>query len=192
MSTIAEGVKGALNTNYETKKLENELDFSDTVHNKTKLADRYYDLSRFEEARLLYESCRESFNKNNPDLIQRLIRVYFAQKDFDTVIEYSQIIRNKTEFIDSQEQIMLAWSLYNSKKIDEAKKEFIEMDGLYCNYSHRLEFAKFLNVTNEKEAASNKIAQLIDEINQMSSHEKKGKRDIFRAIKQFRTELASH
>ena len=42
---------------------------------------------------------------------------------------------------------------------------------------------------NEKEAAIDKLEQLLVEISQMNSHEKKGKRDVYKAIKNFHTEL---
>jgi hypothetical protein len=189
ISSITEGVKGAINTNYETKKLESELDFSDTIQNKTNLADKYYGLKRYGEAQQLYESCRETFNKNNPDILQKLVRIYFAQKDYNKVIEYSKIIKNKAEFIDSHENIMLAWAFFNEDKIEEAKDEFKKMDGLFCNYNNRLEYAKFLNKADKKEAAVDKVEQLLGEINQMNSQEKRGKRDVYKAIKQFHTEL---
>ena len=177
-SSITEGVKGAINTNYETKKLESKLDFSDSVQNKTNLADKYYDLKRYGEAQQLYEACRETFNKNNPEILQKLVRIYFSQKDYMRVIEYSEIIKNKSEFIDSHENIMLAWAFFNADKIKEAKEEFKKMDGLFCNYHNRLEYAKFLIKTDNKEAAVEKTKQLLEEINQMNSQEKE-KREIF-------------
>lgn len=189
VSSITESVKGAINTNYETKKLENQLDFSDTVQNKTNLADKYYDLKRYDEARQLYESCRESFNRNNPEIIQKLVRVYFALKEYNTVIEYSKIIENKTEFIDSDEHIMLAWSYYNEENEEQARQEFKQMDGLFCNYNNRLEYAKFLNLIGEKEAAIDKTEQLLSEINQMTAQEKRGKRVVYKSIRQFHSEI---
>jgi len=189
IAQVSEAVKGTINTNYETKNLEKALEFSDTVKNRTNLADKYYELGRIEDAKELYESCLEIMDRNNPEIIQKLMAVQYAQKDYKKVIELSSVVLNKQEFIDSKEHIMLAWSYHHENKSELARIEFKKMDGLFCNYVNRLEYAKFMDASGEKEEAISKAEQLISEINQMDNREKKGKRAIFSAIKKFHAEL---
>ena len=57
VETISEGIKGVVNKNYQTEKLENKLNFSDSVLNKTNLANKYMDIGEYSSAIQLYESC---------------------------------------------------------------------------------------------------------------------------------------
>ena len=63
------------------------------------------------------------------------------------------------------------------------------MDLRFSNYYHRLEYAKFLNLTHHYDASKAKCNELLDEIESMDRIERKSKRAIEKEILNFYYQL---
>jgi hypothetical protein len=182
IGVISETVKGAVNSNYRTEQLENELEFSDSILNRSNLWDAYSDSGRYEEAIELYKSCLIDFNSENVDLIKKLVHCYFQLSNFIEVVKFGSRIEDQKGFKYATERIEYAWGLYELNELKNAEKNFKGMDSRYSNYSHRTEFAKFLEVTDRKPEAIEMLEDLLNELDKMNSGELRPWRDDRRSI----------
>lgn len=189
LEAAEEGVKGLFNSNYNLQKLEKEVKYADTIENKTQLANAYTLAARYEEAIELYQSCLKGFNSDDPDLLKSLLKAYYLKEDYKSVVKMGEKLQNESHFVQSDEKIAYAWSLYFVGEKDKALKQFKEMDALFSNYKQRLEFARFLVETKEKEEAIDKLDGLLDELKHMSKSEQRMKRKIYSEIQQYRRSL---
>lgn len=183
---LTEGVKEAVNPNYTVDKLKRQADFNDSVENKMKLADTYMQKEDYLSALELYESCLNGFNKDNHNLHQRLIHCYYFLGRFDEAIESGNKIQKVREFQKSEARIAYAWSFYELEDHSNAELHFNEMNARYCNYPHRMEYAKFLKLTGNPEKGLEVLDDLDREYDQMTSGERKHIRGLSRQIDQLR------
>lgn len=182
ITKVSEGFKEVVNTNYSVQKLEKEVKFSDTITNKTNLADKYLELGRYQEAADLYESCLEGFNADNADLLRRLVKVHYLLENYGKSVAYGHQVNGNKTFSKSKEKIAYAWSLFYENEEEKAEKVFSEMDSTFTNYPHRMEFAKFLNESGKREDALSKLEELMDEYDHMEAREKRQNRAVNRDI----------
>lgn len=191
IKTVSQGVESILNTDSQLLRLEKQMEFSDTVQNKTLVADKYVELGRYLEATDLYESCLEGYNQNDPKTIQKLVKAYYLDENYEKSVSYGNKLKGNPYFLKSEDAICYAWSLYYTGKVEEAEALFSKMDVAFANYIHRMEYAKFLHELDRKEEAIAKLEESISEFDHMESHEKRNMRQTIRAIellyKEFQT-----
>jgi len=190
INIVAESVKGAVNKNYETEKLEKEVQFANTVQNKTNLADKYAADGRTAEAIELYKSCLVGFNSNDADIKMRLLECYATIEEYEKACEIGDTFTSEKMFSQSWSRIAYAWSLYHVGRIEEAESNFRATNSRYSNYPHRLEFAKFLVLIQKKEEAIQLLDTMIEEFNNMKSSERRQLSANRKAIVDYRASLA--
>ena len=183
VSDLTEGVKGLVYSNYAVEKLEKEVKYSETVTNKMNLADAYTERGRFGEAIKLYESCQKGHQSTNPDLLRKMVRVYFLTKDYNKVIELGQKLEKVKSVGDSEDKIAYAWALQLTGQTAQAEVKFKEMDAPFANFKARLEFSKFLIETNRPLEAKTRLKSIIEEHDAMDSYERSLKRDFVKEAK---------
>lgn len=173
INTLTEGVKGVMNKNYEVEKLEKEVQFSDTIQNKTRLADKYAADGRTVEAIKLYESCLVGFNSNDTGIKMSLLECYASIRNYEKACEIGDTFTSEKTFKESWSRIGYAWSLYHTGRLEDAEENFRATNSRYSNYPHRLEFAKFLASIEKKEEAIKLLDEMIEEFNNISSAERR-------------------
>lgn len=190
IENISEGIKTSFVSNYKIDKLEKELKYSDTVFNKTQLADAHFENNNIERAAELYQSCLESsIHKSDTELLLKVMKTSYMLKDYKTVIKHGKTISKLKEFQNTEEKIALAWSYHYEGDKEMAEKTFQEMDVRFSNYLHRVEYSKFLNETLKKDEGIAILEELLDEIDSMDPQERRQKKDIYRSIKSFYKQL---
>lgn len=183
ISTVTENLNQAVNTNHKIEKLEREVVFSDTIKNKTLLAEEYVKVGAYEKAIELYKFCLKGSYADDPDLLMGLIKASYLNKNYDVIIDYVKPIENEKIFQNSEERIAYAWALFNTGAHRKAEEVFQAMDHQFTNYEHRLEYANFLLQENRRNEARDLLEILIDEIEHMDRNEKINRRSVYNAIK---------
>ncbi len=107
----------------------------------------------------------------------------YLNKDYQTAIEYGVLLKEDKGFANSEERIALAWSYYETGNIEDAEHHFKAMDRRFSNYEHRLEYARYLALTENAIASKEKLKELLDEMDTMDSYEKRLKKTIRQKIK---------
>lgn len=182
INSLTEGVKGLVYSNYAVEKLEKEVKFSETITNKMNLADAYTERGRHDEAIKLYESCRNGFYENNPDLLNKLLRGYYLKKDYNKVIEFGQLLET-VKGLGEEGKIAYAWAFHFTGNTPKAEEKFKEMDGKFANFQARIEFSKFLIEIGKINNAKAILNAILEEHDAMESYEKNAKRPFARESK---------
>ena len=183
VETVTENVKETTSSNYVPPKMEQETDFVDTVANKTKLADEYTNKKKYERAIALYESCLEGFNKDDPQLLMKLLKANYLNNAYEEAVRIGEQLKPDRFFQNTTEKVAYAISLQKTGALELAEQAFKEMDIRFTNYQHRIEYGNFLLKTNRPQDAKAKFATLLEELNHMDEPEKRMKRDIFKEVK---------
>ena len=191
IKTLAEGVKGVVNSNYRIEQLEKELRFSDTVNNKVNLADAYVGVHRYEEAVQLYSSCLQGFMADDPTLRMKLLHTHYQNNDYEAAINYGLALEQEKTFKNAEERALYALALYHTGRTEDAEKVFEELDKSFTNYPQRLEYARFLFAINKTEQCKEKLAEMLAEFEHMDSMEKRLKRDTIREVRYLYNEMGN-
>lgn len=186
---IAEGLKSNFNSNHRLEKLEKELQFTDSVANKVELADEYIRIQNYGRAVELLESCLNGLYKDDPNILMKLIKANYLQSNHKEVIKYGEQVLRKQEFKNSDEKVALAWSYKEENQLEAANQQFEEIDVRFSNYKLRIEYARFQEETGNPEGALDKLEELLTEIDSMSGYEKKHKKQVYRTIRSYYSEL---
>jgi len=189
MENLKEGLKHTINSNYKIEQLERELKFSDTILNKQNLALEHTEAGNYDRAIELYESCLSGLYTNDEKSIRGLIKNYYLTNKYEAVISISEEIEDKKRFNLTKEKTAVAWSHFHLGQTEEANRVFSQMDIPFSNYDHRLEYATFLDHSNDIETALLVLERLNDEIESMDTYEKNIKRQIIKKIKNFTSSL---
>jgi len=189
IKSLEENVKAVVISNYKIEQLEKGMRFSDNFKNKVNLADEYVNVSRYDDAIPLYESCLQGFMSEDPSLRMKLLNAHFMKGDYDAAVRYGNNLKSEKTFKNSEVRVPYAWSVYETGQADLAETIFADMDKSFSNYYHRLEYCKFLLKIEKMELAKEKLSDLIEEFDHVKGPERKLNRDTFRQIKDL---YASH
>lgn len=183
ISSITEGVKTLVYNNYALDKLEKEVKYSETITNKMNLAEAYTERGRHEEAIKLYESCKNGIYQDNPELLQKLLRGYFLNKEFEKVIVIGQQLENVKSIGDMADKVGYAWALHYTGDTSKAETIFKTIDVKFLNFPARIEYAKFLVEIGKSVDAKRVLNAISEEHEGMDSYEKSAKRAVVREAK---------
>lgn len=190
VTTITEGLKQVVNTNYRLEQLERDAKFSNNAKNKILLADEYIIHGRFAEAIELYESCRIGYMVDDESLKRRLVHAFYLHKQYEKAVQLGEELVGTRDFRNTPEHISLAWAYQNMGRTAEAEKHFRDMDRTFSNYPHRFSYCEFLIATEQPEKAKEKLAELMEEVEQMKTPERRVHRDIIRNISDLQRTLS--
>jgi hypothetical protein len=189
VNSLTEGVKELVYSNYAVEKLEKEVKYSETVTNKTNLADAYTERGRYDEAIKLYESCRKGYNDSNPDLLRKLLRAYFLTKNYEKVIELGQLLESVKSVGDSEDKIAYAWALHFTGNTPKAEEKFKALDARFANFHARTEFSKFLMEIGKTADAKKVLNAIVDDYEGMDSYEKNAKKSMVKEAKRLQQSI---
>lgn len=144
------------------KRLEENLQFTDTINNRILLADAYADIGQFDRAIKLLEDCLTGLFKNDPDLNLKMAVVYHRKGDYQRSMEYLDKLKNKKDGFDNYE----AWkhSVLNLQQTaDErtVREEYKRIMERHNNYEIRHYFASYLRNKGSFEEARSFLEQII-------------------------------
>jgi hypothetical protein len=183
ISTITEGVKVLVYNNYALDKLEKEVKYSETLTNKMNLAEAYTERGRHEEAIKLYESCKKGIYNDSPELLQKLLRGYFLNKEFGKAIVIGQQLENVKSVGDMADKVGYAWALHYTGNTPKAEEIFKTIDVKFSNFPARIEYSKFLVEIGKSDDAIRILNAISEEHEGMDSYEKSAKRAVVREAK---------
>ncbi len=190
LENVGEGIKRAVNSNYDTQKIEKDVKVSDTVKNRIRLADAYLVDGRYQDALEMYESCSSGFNENDPVILMKLLKAQYFLENYNEVIRLSEKLKNEKIFQNSEEKTALAVALFRIGNLEEAEIIFKEMDARFSNYNHRIEYAKFLLQTGKNKACKGLLYSLEDEFALMDKGSKKINKEFIQKVKNLSKQIS--
>ncbi len=182
LGEISENLKSAVQTNHRVKRLQKAIEFSDTINNKTLLADEYVKLKRYDDAIQLYESCLEGYNADDKEILMRLIKAAYLSEDYEKVVHQGKKLRGDNLFRNSEEELYFAKALYHTGASDLAIEVFESLDVQYANYRQRLTYYTLLKETDVSQAKT-KLEEILAEFNHMDRKERHNYQSVFNELK---------
>jgi hypothetical protein len=170
---ISQGVKEVVNSNYRIEQLEKALRFADNVTNKINLADAYMSIGRYTDAAALYQECAQGFMADDPMLRMKILQAFFLEKNYAAAINIGRQLEGDKTFKNSEARIGFAWSTYFAGDVAEAEKIFSDLNKSFTNYPHRVEYCRFLKMTDANETLRDVLAELLEEFDHMKGPERR-------------------
>ena len=190
VSNVSEGIKGMIIEDYQVDKLLKKAKYSDTIANRTSLADEYFTRNQYREAIALYESCLVGFNKKDFVTNSSLLKAHYHLEEFEEGKKYGEAIKDHVKFKNSNEKVVYAWCLHKVGESELAEKYFKEFLVQFAYYPHRLEYARFMVEMDQKEEAKSLLNELIEEIEHLDRSVQKLHKTEFKASKALLQELS--
>ncbi len=178
------GMGNVLHPSGKIKKLEKQLQFSDTFNNRIMLADAYLSVGDTDKAIQIYETSLTGAFKENEHVLLQLITAYFKVLRYEDVIEISKKMYNNPLFLRSHNHVLYAMALAKKGNDDQAEKEFGMMKGKYSFFDARYQYGIFLMHKSRLKEAQKIFTDIVNEFSYLSSFEKRNNRTWYNWAKQ--------
>jgi len=165
-----------LNPGAQIKKLEDDLQFTDTFANKIKLADAYLAAGQTERAINLYKDSLSGAFTENEYVLAQLMTAYYEQGQYAEVITIGKKLYKLPQFARSKAHLSYALSLENTGETELAENEFKAMKGRYSYFEQRYQYGLFLTRQDRDDEASNIFSEMLNEQPHLGPVEKKTNR----------------
>lgn len=181
---VQSGVSDTFYPAGKIKKLEKQLQFSDTFNNRILLADAYLSAGDTNKAIQLYETSLTGAFTENEHVLMQLIIAYFRVGRYNDVIKITKKVYSKPMFINARQRVLYAMSLDKTGEAGLAEKEFNSMKGKYAYFEARYQYGLFLLNKNRIGEAQKIFTGIVNEFPYLSSFEKRNNREWFNNAKQ--------
>ena len=173
IDSVKSGVGSVFNPGGSIRKLEDQLRFSDTFHNRVALADGYLAAGHTEDAIALYEQSLTGVFTENEHVLKQLIVAYSYVGRYADIIPLGKKIHGSPQFAKSRVHILYAMALEHTGNNELAEKEFKTMNGRFAYFEARYQYALFLLRAGRYEEAKQVLDTIINEGGHLSSRERR-------------------
>jgi hypothetical protein len=173
IDNVKSGVGSVFNPGGGIRKLEEQLRFSDTFHNRVALADGYLAIGQTADAIALYEQSLTGVFTENEHVLKQLIVAYFNVGRYADIIPLAKKIAGSPQFAKSQVHVLYAMALEQTGKNELAEKEFKTMNGRFAYFEARYQYALFLLRAGRDEEAKQVLDNMVYEGGHLSSRERR-------------------
>lgn len=157
------------------KKLEKQLQFSDTFNNRVMLADAYLSAGDTDKAIQLYETSLTGAFKENEHVFIQLVAAYYEVQRYNDAIKVARKVYNNPAF-HTHGHVLYAMALDKIGEAKLAEEEFNKMKGKYSYFEARYQYGLFLINKNRAGEAQKIFTDVVNEFSYLSSFEKRNNR----------------
>lgn len=145
----------------DLRRLQDEVQFSNTVKNRENLADAYVAHKQYAEAMALYRECLSGQLENDAALLFKLSEAAYGQADYEAAIEALNRIRaSSPDYRPARVRLLLARSHEAAGQLDQAESTYDQALRAHGDLEIKCRFAQFL----QQQGQSDRAAILLDEI----------------------------
>ncbi|MGE0085400.1 MAG: tetratricopeptide repeat protein [Desulfococcaceae bacterium] len=143
----------------EVRRLEDELELSDSVKNRLALARGYVNAGMFDKAVTMYESCLQGIHRDDPVAVEGLCCAYFFQGNFAQTREWLLHLRQLRGGRKGDEfDLLLARCCEELGDTDAALEEYAFLEKAFTGEEARCRYALLLKKMG-KTAEAQKLFQ---------------------------------
>jgi len=148
----------------DIRRLQRELEISNSFKNKKLLADAYKETGNYDEAIPLYKSCLQGIYENDASTLEGLGFANFSKGEFLEAKKYLATLREIHGERQSQEaNLLLARTLEELGETEEALKSFRECIKNFSGDEARYRYALLLKKTGKVEEAKEIFYKILNE-----------------------------
>jgi hypothetical protein len=182
--SITSEVAPLINPGGSVRKLEQQLQFSDTFQNRMALADAYLYKGLTEKAIELYEDSLKGLFAENEYGLMQLITAYGKVGRYEDIIPLAAKVYRSPQFHPSKAHILYAEALEQTGHIELAEKEYRAMCSRFSAFEARCRHGQFLRRAGRNGEARQLFSELVQESRQLNAREKRGNRGWFELAKE--------
>lgn len=169
------------------RKLEEELQISDTIKNRQGLARGYLNAGRHQEAIDLYQSCLTGIYQDDPGMMLELSLALFLNGACAEAKETLQRLRaDNPAFRASEQQLLFARTLEQLGELDDALEEYASLAKRYSGAEAQCRYALLLKRTGQAEKARAEFNDILVFANRSPAYYRKAQRQWIRIAKENR------
>jgi hypothetical protein len=173
LNNVTSGVGSLFNPGGSVRKLEEQLRFTDTFHNRVALADAYLAVGQTNDAIALYEQSLTGVFTENEHVLKQLIIAYANVGRFADILPLAKRMYTSPQFARSKAHVIYAIALEQTGNNEQAEKEFKTMNGRFAYFEARYQYALFLLRGDRDSAAKQVLDAMISEGSHLSSRERR-------------------
>jgi hypothetical protein len=166
LKSVSADVSSIINPGGNIRRLEQQLQFTDSFQNRVLLADAYLGRGEVTKAVQLYESSPTGNFTENEHVLKQLMLAYYNQQRFADVVAAGKKIYHQPQFNRSRAHIYYAIAIEKTGNIQLAEEEFKKLGGRFSQYEARYQYGKFL----ERHHRADEAKQLFNDILNETSH----------------------
>jgi len=183
MQSMQSGMGNIIYPAAKIKKLEKQLEFSDTFNNRIMLADAYLSAGNTDKAIQIYETSLTGAFKENEHVLIQLVTAYYETQRYNDAIKVARKVYNNPAF-HTHGHVLYAMALDKIGEADLAEQEFNTMKGKYSYFEARYQYGLFLVNKSRISEAQKIFADIVNEFSYLSSFEKRNNRVWYNNAKQ--------
>lgn len=183
MQQMQSGMGNIIYPAAKIKKLEKQLEFSDTFNNRIMLADAYLYAGNTDKAIQIYETSLTGAFKENEHVLIQLVTAYYQVQRYNDAIKVARKVYKSPAF-HTHGHVLYAMALDKIGEADLAEKEFNTMKGKYSYFEARYQYGLFLINKNRTSEAQKILNDIVNEFSYLSSFEKRSNRVWYNNAKQ--------
>ena len=151
---IGSDLATAVNPSRNVRRLEEELDITDTVKNRQLLAQAYAAAGKYKEAVGMYRSCLKGIYEDDPPLMLGLASTQFLAERYQEAKEtIEKLVQVDAKFRPLEGRLLLARTLEGLKDLDAALAEYEPLVSQYPGEEAKCRYAILLDRTGQTEKA---------------------------------------
>ncbi len=155
-------VADSVNPNRQIRYWREQVEISDNVENKLKLAEALMDRGRPGEAYTLLYDCAQGPFKHAPEVLLPLARAAFAAGRYGDTLRHLDDLKRENPDHDAQDtHLLYARALESSGQVEAALEEYGALSKYYNGYEARCRFAALLKLTGRVEEADAIFTEII-------------------------------
>lgn len=151
---VGNSVINMLDPERDVRKLQDQLEVSDTIDNRLALAEAYSQAGQPEAAAALYEKCLVGIHENDPDILLNLAQAFFMSKQYKKAMENLDKIKTAySDFNSHDAHLLYAKTLQALDKTDKAIMEYEKLANSYPGEEARVRYGLLLKETGNQDRA---------------------------------------
>lgn len=155
-------VRKTLDPQGETRRRSIELERSQNVETRRRLAEEHLDNGRFEQAERLYSESRSGIFADDPMLMLGQAQALFGMGEFARVIEtLDELIRLNPEFRNQDGHLTYARALQALGEHERAREEYEALCAYYAGAEARCRYATMLLELGERQKANEHFEEIL-------------------------------
>ncbi len=143
-------------------KLQKQLEFSDTIENRQRLAKEYKRIGAYEEAIKLNEECLEGIYENEPDILYEQAYCLNMVESYEKAEKHLlQLFQHHDKERHKEAALLLAITYEKQEKNKKSEKEYKELIDVYPGEEARCRYALLLKRLNRTEEATKMFRRIL-------------------------------
>lgn len=162
VSQVGSGLVTAVNPGRNVRKLEEELEISDTVKNRQVLAKAYVEAKRFDEAIEMFQSCLKGIYKDDPPVLLAMAEAQFLNRSHgDALATLERLSGVDGNFRPMERRLLLAQVFEALERNEEALNEYESLANQYPGEEARCRYGLLLVKTGQADKAQEVFQRIL-------------------------------